>query len=338
MRYPTSNNNYWWVNQNQTYKQEISGGFLWSPRRKSNGAINPFYEFMRVVAPGDLVFSFADTFISAMGIVQSNAYQSPKPGEFGNAGPNWDAIGWRVEVKYIRLDNPIRPIDYIDQLRPTLPAKYSPLQRNGNGNQGVYLTNIPTVMADTLIGLIGDQAVQLNNMFNRISYPTSQQSQEDTATGLIEWEEHLITSLKDDETLSETEKEVLILARRGQGEFKKNVMQIENHCRITKVDKIQHLLASHIKPWRVCQSSHERLAGTNGLLLTPTIDHLFDRGFISFDSNGDLLISDAADVLSLDRMGIDKTQRNNVGGFNSGQQEYLSYHREEVFLKAKVRL
>jgi hypothetical protein len=25
---------YWWVNQNQTYAQEISGGYLWSPKRK----------------------------------------------------------------------------------------------------------------------------------------------------------------------------------------------------------------------------------------------------------------------------------------------------------------
>jgi len=192
-------------------------------------------------------------------------------------------------------------------------------------------------MADTLTHLIGDQAVELKGMFNRISYPTSQQSPEDTATGLAQWEEHLIATLKDDETLSETEKEVLVLARRGQGVFKQNVMQIEKHCRITKVDKIQHLRASHIKPWRVCQSSDERLAGTNGLLLTPTIDHLFDRGFISFENNGDLLISNAADVLSLDKMGIVNTQNINVGGFNSDQRNFLSCHREEVFLEANVK-
>jgi hypothetical protein len=35
---------YWWVNQNQTYQQEIEGGYLWSPRRNANGARNPFYE------------------------------------------------------------------------------------------------------------------------------------------------------------------------------------------------------------------------------------------------------------------------------------------------------
>ena len=40
---------YWWVNQNQTYRQEVEGGYLWSPKRKSNGHLNPFYETMREV-------------------------------------------------------------------------------------------------------------------------------------------------------------------------------------------------------------------------------------------------------------------------------------------------
>jgi hypothetical protein len=29
---------YWWVNQNQTFRQEIAGGYLWSPKRNANGA------------------------------------------------------------------------------------------------------------------------------------------------------------------------------------------------------------------------------------------------------------------------------------------------------------
>lgn len=48
---------YWWVNQKKTYRHEVPGGYLWSPKRKSNEHTNPFYEYMREVAPGDLVFS-----------------------------------------------------------------------------------------------------------------------------------------------------------------------------------------------------------------------------------------------------------------------------------------
>jgi hypothetical protein len=47
---------YWWVNQNQTYRHELRGGYLWSPKRNDNSARNPFYESMREVAPEDLIF------------------------------------------------------------------------------------------------------------------------------------------------------------------------------------------------------------------------------------------------------------------------------------------
>jgi hypothetical protein len=87
---------YWWVNQNQTYKQEMTGGYLWSPKRNRNGARNQFYENMREVAPGDLVFSFRDTKIVAIGVTSSNCYEAPQPEDFGVVGQNWDDIGWKV--------------------------------------------------------------------------------------------------------------------------------------------------------------------------------------------------------------------------------------------------
>ncbi|NIR30183.1 MAG: HNH endonuclease, partial [Gammaproteobacteria bacterium] len=89
---------YWWVNQNQTYRQEWHGGYLWSPKRRANQTRNPFYEFMREVAPGDLVLAFQSTRIRKIGIVQSYCYEAPKPLEFGNVGAYWDQVGWRVDV------------------------------------------------------------------------------------------------------------------------------------------------------------------------------------------------------------------------------------------------
>jgi len=56
---------YWWVNQNQTSRAEVRGSFMWSPKRNANGARNQFYENMRDVSPGDIVFSFCDTRIKA---------------------------------------------------------------------------------------------------------------------------------------------------------------------------------------------------------------------------------------------------------------------------------
>jgi hypothetical protein len=72
------------------------------------------------------------------------------------------------------------------------------------------------------------------------------------------------------------------------------------------------------------------------LLLTPTIDHLFDRGFISFEADGKLLVSPVAHGPSLERMGVAVGGRVNVGGFSEGQRGYLEFHRERVFLEARV--
>jgi hypothetical protein len=154
------------------------------------------------------------------------------------------------------------------------------------------------------------------------------------AVSLLEWEEHLQQELRVDTKLEETEKEAIVMSRRGQGKFKQNVSLLERRCRITQVDRPEHLRASHIKPWRD-SSNKERLAGENGFLLTPSIDHLFDQGFISFEDNGRLLISPVAYSPALQRMGVPISDGLNVGSFTAEQKKNLDFHRNFVFLEAK---
>src|SRR5262249_15561054 len=66
------------------------------------------------VAPGDLIFSFMDTRILAIGIAQSYSWECPKPQEFGNAEQNWEDVGWKVKVNFTELANKIRPKDHIN--------------------------------------------------------------------------------------------------------------------------------------------------------------------------------------------------------------------------------
>jgi hypothetical protein len=84
---------------------------------------------MRLVAPGDIVFSFCDTRIKAVGVATGVAQMAPKP-DFGNAGLNWAKEGWFVPVYYCVFETPLRPKDHIAILRRFLPEKYSPLQRS----------------------------------------------------------------------------------------------------------------------------------------------------------------------------------------------------------------
>jgi putative restriction endonuclease len=316
---------YWWVNQNQTYRQELEGGYLWSPKRNANGARNPFYESMREVAPGDIIFSFVDTRIRAIGVTQSYCWESPKPAEFGSAGQNWENIGWKVKVQFAELLHRMRPKDHIGALRPLLPQRYSPLQPSGDGLQSVYLTGVPASMAEVLIGLVGEEALPIIAAASSVKPVASDD--------LDYWERMLERKIAADEGVPETERTAIIRSRIGQGLFKERVSKIESHCRITGVDKITHLVASHCKPWRDA-TNQERLDGENGLLLTPSIDHLFDRGFISFEDNGGLILSPVAHRPSLERMGIETTSIVNVGGFTSGQRRYLDFHRNSVLLKS----
>src|SRR5262249_35810120 len=97
---------YWWVNQNQTLREEIEGGFVWSPKRNKNGKFNRFYENMKLIEPGDIIFSFAEQQIGHVGRATDRAVSNSKP-DFGGKGENWSQDGWLVPVAWTRLAMPV---------------------------------------------------------------------------------------------------------------------------------------------------------------------------------------------------------------------------------------
>ena len=318
---------YWWVNQNKTHDVEISGGYIWSPKRNKNGARNQFYENMREVSPGDWIFSFHNQKIGAIGTATSNAYESPKPEEYGLTGKSWESVGWRVDVTYIEQNRPVVPKNHINQIRSLLPAKYSPLQQNGDGLQSVYLASLGYELAQELINIIVDQG-------NNLPMVEIEDLITDSSDTYGQVDDLLVESIRHSAEIEDTEKEQLITARKGQGKFRTNVQKFEVRCRLTGVSDKRLLIASHIKPWRNC-SDIERLDGENGLFLTPTVDALFDRGFISFTEVGDLLISPCIDKGIVKQLGID-ADACHCGSFTTKQQEYLSYHRKDIFLSSSI--
>lgn len=305
---------YWWVNQNQTYKHEIKGGFLWSPKRRKDGGKNHFYETMTQVQPGDLVFSFCDTWIKAVGVAQSVAESANKP-EFGNVGENWSDEGWLVPVEFGVAEKPVRPKDFIDELKPHLTDKYAPLQPNGNGNQGVYLAEVSKAFAQVLLSKMGLSPSAL------LAAGASEEAEE-----AADEQAQAVVQRRTD--IGPTQRQQLVLARRGQGVFKANVRLNETGCRMTGVTDPHYLIASHIKPWRNC-TDQEKLDGCNGLLLSPHVDRLFDRGWISFSDDGTVLRSPKLPVELLSAWGLDQVE--DVGTFNADQAKYLALHRSTIF-------
>jgi putative restriction endonuclease len=133
--------------------------------------------------------------------------------------------------------------------------------------------------------------------------------------------------------LTATQKQQLVTARRGQGIFRERVLALESRCRVTGVTNPWLLVASHIRPWRSCDTAAQRLDGANGLMLTPDVDRLFDRGLISFgDDGGDVLVSPALAGADLAAMGLEGLAGRCVGGFTAAQAGYLGWRRRWVFL------
>jgi hypothetical protein len=304
---------YWWVNLNQTYKFEVPGGFMWSPFKNANGARNPFYDNMDKVQPGDLIFAYAQKQIKALGVAQKKAYSAPKPASFEGTSNNWSRIGWLVEVEYSQLANPITPKDHLELIGKYLKTKSAPLSETGRGKER-YLVELEE---DLALAIIQISNAPIDLLSEELSPATDSES---------DYEIELEIQAKHLE--GDPEKIQLTKSRRGQGIFKANVRLIENHCRVTGVTNIKHLRASHIKPWSV-STKEEKLDGFNGLLLSPHVDHLFDRGFISFKNSGEILVSKELNPAILQQWSIHADK--NVGNFKSNPCAYLEFHRDVIF-------
>ena len=75
---------------------------------------------------------------------------------------------------------------------------------------------------------------------------------------------------------------------------------------------------------------YEKLSPENGLLLCLNHDKLFDSGYISFDDNGGILISEKLDMNTKIFMNINGNMKIEV---NDDNLEFVRYHRMFVFNK-----
>ncbi|MEI6138410.1 MAG: HNH endonuclease [Mariniphaga sp.] len=141
--------------------------------------------------------------------------------------------------------------------------------------------------------------------------------------------ENEILKIEVNTKLTATEKSILMLARIGQGKYRKQLIEYWNGCSVSGFKRFDLLVASHIKPWKD-SNNFERIDVYNGLLLLPNYDKLFDRGFINFDNNGKILISkliskEDQEILRID----DKLKLSNL---EANHKKYLEYHRENYFM------
>lgn len=129
---------------------------------------------------------------------------------------------------------------------------------------------------------------------------------------------------KDGKTMRQT----LIDTRLGQGRFRQQLIERwGGTCAVSKCKLAQVLRASHIKPWRVSTNT-ERLDPNNGLLLSANIDALFDKGLVSFNDKGEMLVSKQIPQIEKSRLKLSAGLSRNP---NREERHYLKYHRCQIF-------
>lgn len=126
------------------------------------------------------------------------------------------------------------------------------------------------------------------------------------------------------ETVDQTTRQAIVQSRIGQGQFRIALIDYWAGCAVTGCQVVDLLVASHIKPWRDANNV-ERLDRFNGLLLQPNLDAAFDKGYISFDDSGRILISRSLSSEALLQLGINFSMK--LRWVEEGHRQYLEYHR-----------
>ena len=114
-------------------------------------------------------------------------------------------------------------------------------------------------------------------------------------------------------------------ARLGQGQFREDVFsKWGRFCAVTRTTTTAAIRASHIKPWS--DFPKIRLDPYNGIPLVATLDALFDKGLISFDATGRMLVKES--LAEDERRILGVSEERQICLPSDATAKYLEWHRK----------
>lgn len=209
---------------------------------------------------------------------------------------------------------PIAPT-FFDRAFKHLGADFKTSHRCSWENYSVYVSligELKTMLAENL-------AVEVS-LLDAHSFAWMLARQMERENKLADVQEYL--------SLSSSEREAIVKARIGQGQFRQSLMDYWSTCAVTGCRETALLRASHIKPWAKA-TLMERLSLYNGLLLSPALDACFDSGYVSFDDDGTILISKRLTIDDASALGIHADMC--LQRVELEHKKYLAFHREHIF-------
>ena len=206
-------------------------------------------------------------------------------------------------------------------------------------HSGIYINQNSGKRSDANWNLIGDIALPCISRLSILKLTTNNRVFRyyfKISFGIVEqndMEDEVEKQKIMDSKMSESEKETLILARVGQGKYRKKLLEEISICPFTLVDDEHLLIASHIKPWKK-SANNEKKDPKNGFVFTPTYDKLFDKGYISFTNDKKLILSPWVSKYNSEKLNLnDGMDLGELPIIDDKRKYYLEWHRNHVFKK-----
>ena len=128
----------------------------------------------------------------------------------------------------------------------------------------------------------------------------------------------------------EEKKQEIRKARDGQGKYREKLLEQCRFCPVTMISDERLLIASHIKPW-AASTDFEKVDPYNGYMLSPLIDKLFDRGFITFTEKRRIVLSDFVSPYTWKQIKLTNGAFIKALPMDEKRIQYLQFHHSSVF-------
>lgn len=153
-----------WVFQGKSFEKEFRGGYIWAPISNKSGTVPHHWTRLVDVRKGDIILHGCDGMLKAISIAKNACFECKQPKELA-VEDLWDTDGRMVECEYIDIKIPIKTSNYVDDIIRLCRTKYSPFDKDGNGNMG-YLFEINRELAQIFIS----ETVKRNQYLAAVEY------------------------------------------------------------------------------------------------------------------------------------------------------------------------